>query len=204
VLGGTGSVGRQVVEEALNAGHEVTVLGRDPAHLGSLAGRVDFVQGEVTDPRSFEGLAGAQAVISTLSADRSHSTDLMTRAMTTTIEAMRRAGVRRLVVLTNASVLAPGDRPTLVQRLIRAILERRLGRVNADHRGQAAVVRGSGLDWTIVRAPRLVDRPAAGRYRVGNVDARARISIGRSDLAGFIFKCAATGQHQGQLPMVSG
>jgi uncharacterized protein YbjT (DUF2867 family) len=45
-------------------------------------------------------------------------------------------------------------------------------------------IRRSGTDWTVVRPPRLIDRPATGRYRSvvdGNVP-RGR-TIGRADVA---------------------
>ena|SRR2546421_6156888 len=204
VLGGTGNVGRLVVEQALEAGHQVTVVGRDPQRLGSLAGRVEFAQGDATDPATLDRMQGSQAVISTLSAGPSGAPDTMTRAMIGTVEAMRRYGIKRIVILTNTSAAAPGDRPTAIQRIIKSILELRLGRINDDHRAQARVLLESDLDWTIVRAPRLVDRPMSGRVRVGNLDGSAHISVGRADLAACILRWAVEGEHVREMPLVSG
>ena len=48
-------------------------------------------------------------------------------------------------------------------------------------------IRSSGLDWTIVRPPRLTDKPATGRYRTAlNLSVRGGYTIGRADLAGAI------------------
>jgi uncharacterized protein YbjT (DUF2867 family) len=203
VLGGTGKVGRLVVEQALEAGHQVTVVGRDPQRLGSLTGRVEFAQGDATDPATLDRMAGSEAVISTLSADRSRAPDTMTRAMRETVKAMSRHGIKRIVILTNTSAQAPDDRPTVIQRLIRSVLELKLGRINDDHRGQAKVLLESDLDWTIVRAPRLVDRPRSGRVQIGNLDSSAHISIGRAELAACILRCAVGGEHVREMPLVS-
>ena len=66
VAGGTGFLGRHITRLLLDAGHTVTVLGRDPskiASIGQLAGAAG-IAGDVTDPASLAGkLAGADAVV---------------------------------------------------------------------------------------------------------------------------------------------
>ncbi|MGH9117183.1 MAG: NAD(P)-dependent oxidoreductase [Acidimicrobiales bacterium] len=49
------------------------------------------------------------------------------------------------------------------------------------------VVRESGLDWTLVRPPRLTDRPMTGMYRTAYGQNRRRgFLIGRADVAHFM------------------
>jgi putative NADH-flavin reductase len=46
------------------------------------------------------------------------------------------------------------------------------------------IVRESGLDWTIVRPPRLTNKPLTGRYRTAhNQNLRGGMSISRADVA---------------------
>jgi uncharacterized protein YbjT (DUF2867 family) len=47
-----------------------------------------------------------------------------------------------------------------------------------------ADIRASGLDWTVVRPPRLLDKPLTGRYRlaIGANVARGN-TVGRADVA---------------------
>jgi uncharacterized protein YbjT (DUF2867 family) len=46
------------------------------------------------------------------------------------------------------------------------------------------VVQESGLDWTIVRPPRLLDKPGTGRYRLGfERNVGRAVTIPRADVA---------------------
>ena len=69
--------------------------------------------------------------------------------------------------------------------------------VYRDHTAQEAVVRASGLDWTIARPAALKDGPAQGKYRVGfRPDERNITStIARADVAAFMLETAASGSH---------
>src|ERR1700734_968096 len=80
------------------------------------------------------------------------------------IAAMHAAGARRLIVVSGSVVTDVGDDPFL--RLVKPLVRRTLLRhVCADMRRAEDEVRGSGLDWTIMRPPRLTDKAAAGTYR---------------------------------------
>jgi uncharacterized protein YbjT (DUF2867 family) len=66
VAGGTGFVGRYIVRALLDGGHEVTVLGRNPARVGSIPmlRGAGATRGDVTDPFLLRGtLEGADAVV---------------------------------------------------------------------------------------------------------------------------------------------
>ena len=66
VAGGTGFLGRHISRALLDAGHEVTVLGRDPAKVSSIPELrgANATRGDVTDPESLTGtLHGADAVV---------------------------------------------------------------------------------------------------------------------------------------------
>ena len=70
VLGATGATGRQLVSQALDRGHTVVALARDPARLDlPAAPGLAVVAADVRDPASVaEALAGADAVVSGLGA----------------------------------------------------------------------------------------------------------------------------------------
>lgn len=65
------------------------------------------------------------------------------------------------------------------------------------------MLEGSGLDWTVVRGPRLTLEPGTGRYRVGWVGVDASTRISRDDLADFILTQIDDRRFVGQLPFVS-
>lgn len=66
VAGGTGFLGRHISKELLRAGHEVTVLGRDPSKVSEIPELTgaSAVKADVTDPAGLKGvLDGAEAVV---------------------------------------------------------------------------------------------------------------------------------------------
>lgn len=67
VLGATGKVGRLIVEQAVERGHEVVALVRSPqAYAPPGQGTVEVRQADVTKPESFPGLGDVDVVISAL------------------------------------------------------------------------------------------------------------------------------------------
>ena len=56
LFGATRGIGRHVVELALQSGHRVTALARDPAALAIRDDRLRVVQGDATDPAAVAAL----------------------------------------------------------------------------------------------------------------------------------------------------
>lgn|GEM_PF-5564 len=63
VYGATGKVGTHVVNEALNRGHSVTAVSRDPARITRVHERLSAVYGDVLDPESIASLVLGQDVV---------------------------------------------------------------------------------------------------------------------------------------------
>lgn len=188
MFGATGGTGRRVLTRLVAAGHRVRVLVRDPAKLPSVDGaRVEVMVGDVLDPAAVgETVAGSQAVISVVGQVKGSPATLQTDGTRLIVEAMHRHGVSRLITLSGGGLRAEQDRPQLADRIIRGLLRLLAGHVLADAEGHLTVLHGSGLDWTVVRGPRLTDDPGLGRYRVGWVGVDASTKISRDDLADFI------------------
>jgi hypothetical protein len=91
--------------------------------LRDLTNRVTFIEGEMLDADTLhEAVAGADAVIGTLRQVADAPADLMTRTITNAASATRCQAVRRIVVLDNASIPAPGHAPTLGLGLMSALM----------------------------------------------------------------------------------
>ena len=63
VYGATGKVGVHVVKEALNRGHVVTAVSRDPSRIVQVDDNLSAVQGDILDTASIISLAAGQDVI---------------------------------------------------------------------------------------------------------------------------------------------
>jgi putative NADH-flavin reductase len=204
ILGATGSVGRELVTQALAAGHEVTALVREEPRPGGLDGRVALLTGDALDPGAVARLVeGSDAVVSALGHAKGGPEDLLARTSANLVAAMHAAGVERLVVLSSPAVEDAEDRPGLVYRAARVLLRLVMPSVVRDHRAQARVVEASGLEWTIVRGPLLfTDGPHTGRYTIGPIRRGSRLRISRADLADSLLAVAAGDGFAGRKPLV--
>lgn len=63
VYGATGRVGSRVVEEALNRGHRITAVSRDPSRVAKTHENLQAVKGDVLDPQSVAELIAGQDIV---------------------------------------------------------------------------------------------------------------------------------------------
>lgn len=204
VFGASGRTGRPLVEQALAGGHEVRALVRDPSKLAIDHGRLAVIRGDVLDAaRVEEVVAGMDAVLSALGHTKTSTGDVQTRGTKNIVAAMEKHGVRRIVSLTGAGVRDPQDEPKFVDRAITFLLKRLQPDVLEDGVRHAEVIKGSGLEWVIVRGPRLTEGPRKGEYRVGMVGKNSGTKISRADLAEFMLRQATDDAHLRRMPMVS-
>jgi putative NADH-flavin reductase len=177
---------------------------RDPSKLTDKRRTVEVVEADVLDPENVsKAVAGADAVVSVIGHTKTTPRDLQRRGAGNIVAAMRSHGVRRLVVLTGAGVRFPDDAPGAMDVVIRFALKLLQPAVLADSEAYAEVVKDSGLDWTIVRAPMLHDGPASPQYTVGHVGKGPGPRASRDTVARFILDVLERGSHVGEAPMVS-
>jgi len=192
VIAASRGTGRQVMQQALAAGHAVVALARDPTRIDVPHDvpdqRLSVVRGDVLDPASLApAMVGQDAVISSFGVTSRRPTTLYSDGMRNIIQAMRATGARRLVAVS-AWPLSGDDGDTLPSRLLlKPLLWALLRPVYADMATMEDEIRQSGLDWTIVRPRRLTDKPPTGHYRMAlNRSVRGGYTISRADLAAAI------------------
>jgi putative NADH-flavin reductase len=187
IFGATGGTGTQLVRQALEEGHDVTAVVRDPARLDVPAHeRLEVVTADVRDPGAIgPAVEGADAVLSALGPRGRGRTTICSDGARAIVEAMGKAGVRRLLVVSAAGPFPDAGDGLVVRSVIKPIvLERLMKDAFDDMRRCEEEVRGTALDWTILRPPQLVDKPATGRYRTAtDLNLRGGRKISRADLA---------------------
>ncbi|MHA7223292.1 NAD(P)-dependent oxidoreductase [Arthrobacter sp. RHLT1-20] len=205
VFGGTGRTGHHVVEQALSAGHDVRALARSASSITSRDPRVTVIEGDVLNADAVDRVVeGSDAVISVFGQVKGSPATLQTDGTRNITDAMARHGVRRIVSLSGGGLPDPAhDRPKAADTIIRTLLKLISPKVLEDAKGHLRVLQDSGLDWTVVRGPRLLDKPYTGTYRVGWVGVDASTTVGRADLAEFILRQTDNRTFVHQLPMVS-
>ena len=196
IFAATGGIGRQVLEQALAAGHDVTAVVRNPKKLSGQA-RIVTADLADADPAMLESaVAGADAVLSGLGPRSNSEAGIAAQGTRAIVQAMQATGVRRLVVVSAApigTVPSPG-RPKppkhdpgdgfFMRNLLSPLTKAALRKRYADLALMEDVVRESGLDWTIVRPPQLIDKPLTGIYRTTHgQNVRRGLHISRADVA---------------------
>jgi putative NADH-flavin reductase len=204
LFGATGKTGRHVLAQALEAGHAVRALARRPEALDAHE-RLTVVAGDVRDRDAVrETVRGSDAVVSVFGQVKGSPPTLQSEGTQAIVDAMAEQGIRRIISLSGGGLPAEEhDEPKVPDRIIRWLLKRLSPAVLDDAIGHLAVLRGSGLDWTVVRGPRLTDAPATGSYRVGWVGVNASTQIARADLARFILTQVDDDTFVHELPFVS-
>jgi putative NADH-flavin reductase len=204
LFGATGKTGRRVLDRALAAGFDVRVLVRDPGKLPVAHGHLAIVRGDVLDPDAVEAtVEGTSAVLSLFGQVKGSLRSLQTDGTLNIVEAMERHDVKRVVTLSGGGLHAAKDRPGAADRFIQVLLKAMAGHVLADAQGHLKVLQASDTDWTVVRGPRLTERPGEGSYRVGWVGVNASTQISRDDLADFILTQVDDRSFIREMPFVS-
>lgn len=205
MLGATGRTGTHVLAAALDRGHDVAALVRDPARLAAdVRSSVRVVVGDSTDPGALADLLeGTDAVVSALG-PVGRQPDLHTRTARALVPIMTRSGPRRFVGVSGAGIDVPGDRKAAKDRIISALIQRFGGAVVADKPAEHAVFAESDLDWTLVRPPRLVDGPATSGPLEHDAHRSTRSSrIVRADLGRFLVDVVEGDLYVRQAPFVA-
>lgn len=184
ILGAAGQTGRLLVQQARARGHDVTAFVRDPQKLPAQDG-VHVVQGDALDEDAVaRAVAGHDAVVHAIGSGDMKPSTLRTRTAATTVRAMQKAGVRRLVAMSG---LGAGETRKnmgfVVDKIIAPLI---LKNLLADQNGLEDAIRPSTLEWTLVRPGELKDAPGKGKVTT-SLDGRG-LSMGlpRADVAAFI------------------
>jgi putative NADH-flavin reductase len=186
IFGATGATGTSLTEQALAAGHEVTAVVREAGRLAVPADpRLRIVTADVMDAASIApAVEGADAVVSTIGPRGTGPTTVIRDSVRSIVAAMEKTGARRFVQVSGSIVADEGE--SLYMRYLVKPLARRtfLRDVCADMRAGEEEIRGSGLDWTIVRPPALTAKPATGTFRMA-IDRNLPhgFQVSRADLA---------------------
>jgi len=204
VFGATGGTGLEIVKQALAAGHNVTTFVRNPAKLNIQHKNLTILQGDVLDAAAVaQAIAGQESVISALGPSRPVVPGMMETAATNIVTGMKQHGVTRLISTTGAGVRDPQDRPKALDHMMKGLLTLLAGEVLRDSATNVNVIQQSGLDWTIVRFPRLTDGPHTGKYRVGYLGKDSGSQLSRCDGADFVLKELAEGKFGRKMPVAS-
>ena len=202
IFGATGSIGRQLVEQALAQGHGVTALARNPVKLDLKHPNLKVFQGDVMDFAAVEkAVQGQEAVLCALGAGRKGT--IRSEGTRHIVQAMEKAGVRRFICQTTLGVGdSQGNLNFFWKRIMFGMILREAFK---DHVNQENYIKQSRLDWTIVRPAAFTDGKRTGVYRHGFTarDKALTLKISRADVADFMLKQLADDTYLHKTPGLS-
>jgi putative NADH-flavin reductase len=199
ILGATGGIGTILVKDAVAQGHHVTAYARSPQKIKLTHPNLKVVRGSLFDEKEMAAaLRGHDAVLSAFGPVVLRKTTQRCdfgRALTC---AMQEAGVMRVQVVSSAFQFPDaGVLPFLMSHTL-------FYYVAKDGAAMEQQFVASSLEWTMVRPPRLTNKPATNRYRVSDGHLpKGGLAISRADVAHFMLREAMEGKHIRQLVGVS-
>ncbi|MEU7803684.1 NAD(P)H-binding protein [Micromonospora arborensis] len=183
VFGANGGTGRRLVQQALDAGHDVRAVTRQPDSFPVKGPGLEVVDADATVDAPVDG---ADVVLSTLGVPFTRNPVMVySRSTATVLAAMRRAGARRLVVVSSSATEPHrhAEGGFLFNRVIQPLVTATIGKSTYDDmRAMERLVRDSNLDWTIVRPSGLFDSDSVTRYRLSE-NRSDGVFTSRADLA---------------------
>jgi putative NADH-flavin reductase len=170
VIGASGGIGREVVRQGLGTGHDVTAVVRDSPRgaeairgwESETGGRLHVAVVESLSPGALvDAIGGRDAVVSAIGpAGRTSDPAVNSHGGRAAVMAMRETGVKRIVAVSAAPLFAEGPLPYRV--VIRPLLWAAFRDHYADLERMEQVLAESGLDWAVVRPPKLTNRAGKG------------------------------------------
>ncbi|KAE8555773.1 hypothetical protein EYB25_000471 [Talaromyces marneffei] len=211
IIGGNGQTGRFVVDEALQRGHKITALIRNPSTLSAREG-LKIVKGTPLEPSDIETAFSVvpddipTAVIVTIGSSKEKGTRLMADTHENLIAAMKRHGVSKIATLSSFGVGSSLPNITVIMRW--AISNTELANSFADHNHVDEILKKSGMKFVLLRAARLtLGRKAPVRFLGDNGKGLGLFAgmggISRISVAGCLVDAVEKSTWDGRTPVIT-
>lgn len=163
VFGATGMVGKQLVQQALFNGHTVKAFGRNVfTELDMEAKNLELVKGALFDEKEvYDAIKGCDAVLSALGGSTDGTDKTRTLGIKNIITQMKKSGVKRIVAVGGLGVLNADDNSLLIEQ---EDYPKQYLAVGLEHKKAYEYLNASGLDWTFVCCPDILDQSATGEF----------------------------------------
>jgi putative NADH-flavin reductase len=208
IFGATGFSGQAILAEAIKQGHEVTVLVRDSSKVKINHNNLRIVEGNVLDSQKVAFvIQNQEAVIQCLGVGGKGDgkpTTFISDAMKIIVDEMQKQNIKRLIALSNVGAgNSIAFQPWFFTKIILTYFMKWLKVIIDDKNRMEPIIMNSNLNWTIVRCPNIVDKPAKGKYKATLDGKGLKLSITLDDLSKFMVGQLKETTFNKQAPCVS-
>jgi putative NADH-flavin reductase len=168
IFGSTGMVGKQLVTQALHMRHQVKAFGRNVFTTDFPKNdSLELIQGALFDEKQvLEAIEGCDGILSSLGGDNNITDVTRSLGMKNIVAQMQHAGVTRIVAVGGMGSLN-ADEETLIMDTD-GFPEQFLP-VSREHYKAYQILKSSGLDWTMVCPPDIINAGPTGEF-ITNAD----------------------------------
>jgi putative NADH-flavin reductase len=208
IFGATGFSGKAILKEALAKNYQVTILVRNKSAIYINDKNLSIIEGDVMDKKIVaEVIKNHDAVIQCLGVGgkgNGKPTTFISDATRLIVEEMEKAGVNRLLAMSNVGAgNSIAFQPPFFTKIILPFFMKWLKVIIDDKNRMEPIIMNSRLDWTIIRCPNIVDKPSKGRCHATLDGKGLRLSVTLVDTAAFIVQQLSDNTFSKQAPSIS-
>jgi putative NADH-flavin reductase len=208
IFGATGFSGQAILAETIKQGHDVTVLVRDSSKVKINHNNLRIVEGNVLDSQKVAFvIQNQEAVIQCLGVGGKGDgkpTTFISDATKIIVDEMQKQNIKRLIALSNVGAgNSIAFQPWFFTKIILTYFMKWLKVIIDDKNRMESIIMNSNLNWTIVRCPNIVDKPAKGKYNATLDGKGLKLSITLDDLSKFMVGQLKETTFNKQAPCVS-
>ena len=208
IFGATGFSGQAILVEALKQSHELTVLVRDASKVQIKHKNLTIIEGNVLEPQTVASVLHHQeAVIQCLGVGGKgygKPTTFISDATKVIVDEMQKKQIKRLIAMSNVGAgNSIAFQPWFFTKVILPYFMKWLKVIIEDKNRMEPIIMNSNLDWTIVRCPNIIDKPAKGTCNATLDGKGLKLSITLPDLSKFMVDQLKDMTFNKQAPCVS-
>ena len=207
ILGATGDLGKECLQQCIDAGHDVTVLVRTPSKLpDKVRDNITIVEGDglSVDDVAASMKIGTEAVLFAVGVDEKTSPqDLCTDVTQHVLAAMRRHNIPKLVWCGGGSNIRKEDVVTSGAKFVKFFAEIFLKKRHTDKEHQLTLLdENRDIKWIGIRPLQMRHGPKKENYRLGYIAFSAMSKIHFADCAHAMVNMLVDDTWVGEAPII--
>jgi putative NADH-flavin reductase len=204
IIGASRGIGYQLLKIALEEGHEVTVLLRNPSKLQITDNNLHVIKGDILDPSNVATVtAGQNGICVCIGIPPTlKPVEVFSKGIKKVLTSIKDNPEQKLIVITGIGAGdSKGHGGFLYDRVVNPLL---LKKIYLDKDREEALIKESNANWLIVQPGFLTNGPRTGKYRIiDNLTGITAGKISRSDVADFMLKQLMEPTHFGKTPLLT-